>query len=309
MTLEIKFSTISSSDVYDLIARHQEEHLQLEFKTINSPDMASSDDKRNLARALSGFANSSGGILIWGVIAVKDSDGIDTASSTAEIQSLSRFITRLNELTGNAALPIIDGVMHRPLPTSDDRGFAVSIVPASESGPHMAKLGENRYYKRSGDSFYQMEHFDIEDMFGRRKKPKLELYAHVRGSGPQTEITIGITNNGRGTARAPYLAFNAPAPFHLSIYGIDGNGHEGLPRLHARGSELPLLFGGNSNYVIHPETTLQVASLFLGIPPPGNLTLPETVAIDYEITAEDSRIVKARLDVSLAHTEQKQSSA
>ena len=39
----------------------------------------------------------------------------------------------------------------------------------------MAKLGENRYYKRSGDSFYQMEHFDLEDMFGRRRKPKLKM--------------------------------------------------------------------------------------------------------------------------------------
>lgn len=29
----------------------------------------------------------------------------------------------------------------------------------------MAKLEEDRYYKRSGDSFYRMEHFDLEDMF------------------------------------------------------------------------------------------------------------------------------------------------
>jgi hypothetical protein len=302
MTLETTFSEISPQGVYDLIARHQEEHLQLEFKTITNSDMSSLDDRHNLARALSGFANSSGGILIWGITAAKNPDGVDAASSAAEIKSLSRFIARLNELTGEAVLPIIDGVMHRALPTADDQGFVISIIPESDSGPHMAKLGVNRYYKRSGDSFYMMEHFDIEDMFGRRKKPRLELYTQVRGTGPRTEIVIGIINNGRGTARAPYLAFAAPKPFILSNYGIDGNGHDGLPMLHARGGELPHRFGGNSSYVIHPETTLQIACLFFGIPAPVNLIIPETVAIDYEITAEDSRLLRASQEVRLAHT-------
>ena len=31
----------------------------------------------------------------------------------------------------------------------------------------MAKLGENRYYQRSGDQFRMMEHFQVADMFGR----------------------------------------------------------------------------------------------------------------------------------------------
>ena len=39
----------------------------------------------------------------------------------------------------------------------------------------MAKLGEDRYYKRSGDSFRKMEHFDLEDMFG----PAAEATAHI----------------------------------------------------------------------------------------------------------------------------------
>jgi hypothetical protein len=303
MTLEDKFSELSLSDIHDFISLHQEEHIQLEFKTIKNPDMSSHDDRKNFAKALSGFANSSGGLIIWGIIAAKDSDGFDTACSEDEIQPLSRFISRLNELTGEAVLPNIDGVKHRSLPTSADRGFVISIVPESESGPHMAKLGENKYYKRNGDSFYQMEHFDLEDMFGRRKKPKLELFADVSGTDLQMQILIGITNNGRGTARAPYLAFAIPAPFVLSEWGIDGNRHEGLPRLYARGVEMSCCFGGSSDYVIHPGTTLQVASLFLGMPPPRNIILPKTITIDYEITAEDSRIIKASLAVNLANSE------
>lgn len=299
MTLDTTFSTISSSDIYDLINRSQEEHLQLEFKTINGPEMNSSDDRRNFAKALSGFANSSGGILIWGVVAKKNQDGIDAASSAAEIEPLNRFIGRLNELTGDAVLPIIDGVRHRDLPTSGNRGFAISIIPESESGPHMAKLGLNKYYKRSGDSFYQMEHFDIADMFGRRRRPKLELYAEVRGSGNRTNIIIGISNNGRGTAKAPYIAFASPTPFVLSPYGIDGNGNEGLPRLVSSPEDLRHRFGGSPNNVIHPGTKLPVASLFLGLNTPPNLNLPETLTIDYAFAAEDYPIVKGKLEISL----------
>jgi hypothetical protein len=50
-----------------------------------------------------------------------------------------------------------------------------TFVPETDGGPFMALFGEQRYYKRSGDSFYQMEHFDLEDMFGRRQKPNLEM--------------------------------------------------------------------------------------------------------------------------------------
>jgi len=71
MTLDETFSTLSSSDILEMINRRQEEHLQLEFKTTKGPGMTSPDDRRNFAKALSGFANSSGGILIWGIVAKK----------------------------------------------------------------------------------------------------------------------------------------------------------------------------------------------------------------------------------------------
>jgi hypothetical protein len=39
----------------------------------------------------------------------------------------------------------------------------------------MAKLGEDRYYKRSGDRFYKIEHFDVADMFDRHRAPVLQV--------------------------------------------------------------------------------------------------------------------------------------
>ncbi len=87
----------------------------------------------------------------------------------------------------------------------------------------MAKLGEDRYYKRSGDSFYRMEHFDLEDMFGRRKKPKLALSTRVLKGSEDINIYLGIANMGRGSARAHTLRSQIPEPFRLSMSGLDGN--------------------------------------------------------------------------------------
>jgi predicted HTH transcriptional regulator len=65
------FERIDLNEVNDYVAAQQEENLVLEFKSVNSADLSNADDKKNLAKALSGFANSSGGIIVWGVEARK----------------------------------------------------------------------------------------------------------------------------------------------------------------------------------------------------------------------------------------------
>ena len=115
--------------------------------------------------------------------------------------------------------------MHRKiyLDESEDKGFAVTYVPESESSPHMAKAGEYRYYKRSGDSFYKMEHFDIEDMFGRRKKPRLKLFVYPktggsRGGKKEVNFIIGLKNIGRGIAKYPFIKLELNEPYQFSAY-------------------------------------------------------------------------------------------
>ena len=161
----------------------------------------------------------------------------------------------------------------------------------------MAKCREDRYYKRSGDSFYRMEHYDVEDMFGRRRKPKLELTTRLEYRGANTEIIIGIRNVGRGTAKAPYLGFNVTEPFRPSDYGLDGNGHNGLPKLHY-GQDLRYRYGSTGGIAIHPDAVHEVTRVRL----PGHNRRPEMlpdadIVIDYEISAEDIRIVRDSLNL------------
>ena len=168
MKLLNSYNELSLEDINDFVSLKQEENLTLDFKTINNANLTNKDDKRNLAKSLSAFANSSGGLVIWGVEAKKNKKGIDCATGLKEIEDIRLFLSRLNEFTGMAVSPIVDDVRHRIIETSANKGIAITYIPESSSGPHMAKMGEDRYYKRSGDSFYRLEHFDLEDMFGRR---------------------------------------------------------------------------------------------------------------------------------------------
>jgi hypothetical protein len=261
----------------------QEENLNLDFKTVNDSRLTNRDDKKNFAKALSGFANSSGGIIVWGCDARKNPSGIDCITSLNGISNAKQFLSKLNELTGMAVSPIVDRVQHKIIDGNNEKQFAVTYVPESESGPHMAKLGEDRYYKRSGDSFYRLEHFDLEDMFGRRPKPKLDLYTKIRGYGLQSEIVVGLSNNGKASASAPYLGFSSSQPFNRSHYGLDGKMNEGMKRLLSASSGMPNRYGDGANVIIHPGMACEIAVIGLGFNPKKPT---EDLTINYEIAAE-----------------------
>ncbi len=263
-----QFVAIELTAIDAFVADARQEDLHLDFKLFASPPELSKDDKKNLAKALSGFANSDGGLIVWGVDARKNADGVDAAVAKAPIPRIDAVLSRLNSLTGEAVSPIVDGVEHRVVkaPGADD-GFIVTIVPHSDSGPHMAKLGEDRYYKRSGDSFYRLEHFDLEDMFGRRPKPKLEIATHPESgpsslAGTEFYITIGIRNTGRGVARFPFLKLIVDAPYRIDESGLLHDATHGLKRRSLFSAlRPPDAFYGGVDDVVHPGDELFVTRI------------------------------------------------
>ncbi len=293
----LNFNTLK--DIQNLVDIKQEEHLKLDFKTIKHTTLNSKDDKRTLAKAISGFSNSSGGTIIWGVDARKNKSGIDCASSIEPISNIRLFLSRLNELTGSAVSPIVEGIEHQIIENDDETGFAITFVPESLSGPHMAKLGEDRYYKRSGDSFYKMEHFDLEDMFGRRAKPILELSIRVKNQERGSDIIVGIKNIGRGVAKAPYIALSVSQPYNLSNYGLDGNRHHGMQKIPYIGSTLPHRFGEGTNTVIHPSVIHEVALLRHKSTSSIKKKPTEAIKIEYEMAAENFQLTRKIKEVSL----------
>lgn len=61
--LRDRYEALSREELDRYCADQQEENLHLDFKTVASSAMKSKDDRHSLATALSGFANSEGGII------------------------------------------------------------------------------------------------------------------------------------------------------------------------------------------------------------------------------------------------------
>lgn len=196
--------------VQQLIADAEEESLWLDFKeldpTISTPD---SYVKDKLARALSGFANTEGGVLLYGISTKVGQKGIpDRAQKIVEINNVAGFRLALEKLASNLVDPVIDRVVVQeiPNPACSDSGVVAVYVPQSDGGPHRvvkvsAEINE-RYYMRTTTEFVSMPHALLADRFGRRASPRLELQMRYIRINP-TQIEFRLVNWGRGAARRP----------------------------------------------------------------------------------------------------------
>jgi hypothetical protein len=80
------------------------------------------DIKKTWSEALAGFANTQGGVLVWGVDARKDSvTGVDAACGLSPVTNPSAFKSRLNELHAQATEPPVLGVRSRRIPLTAPR--------------------------------------------------------------------------------------------------------------------------------------------------------------------------------------------
>lgn len=180
------------------------EDIHLEFKTKknrSTPELDESDGWQ-FSRALSGFANSDGGVLVWGV----ETDKEDRASKLKPITAVADFEARLKKSLLNSVQPLVDDVRIESILEDDQSGsgYVKVLIPRSDKTPHRAMLADREYFRRSTEGFYRLEHFDLEDAFGRRPHPSLSLVLELvprPGEDPHEDLQFALRNEGRGMAR------------------------------------------------------------------------------------------------------------
>jgi hypothetical protein len=171
--------TAGEPGIAQLVSERRQENVSLEFKTKANPAAGepTREDRQNLAIALSAFSNSMGGLIVWGLSANKDADGVDCATGLQPIASIERFKADVTRLISQALMPRHEAILVEAIPAQKPRGpgYLAIYVERSERRPHRAELGVARYFKRIGDSSVAMEHYDIEDSFKRLVVPRLEI--------------------------------------------------------------------------------------------------------------------------------------
>ena len=265
-----EFKTNGSALIEKTVAEGWQEDLRLDFKTLDkSAAPMIKSDKNTLAEALSGFANSEGGLIVWGIDARSEGGGDpDTAKDKRPIAGLDLFLSDLNRLTAQVVSPAIIGVEHiliADVPGSDT-GYAVTFVPKSDGPPHMARAEkQHTFYFRSGSSFLPMEPFMLADRYGRRPQPKLEFHWRIEPGGVtkgavenvEVRIFFGIKNSGRGIALYPAIVIYRIPSFRLNPQNLP----TGLPEKRAflgQSCGARRVFGGGADYAVYPGTTLEV---------------------------------------------------
>ena len=108
-----RIATAGELGLDQLIADRISEELFLDFKA--SPDNGagnklSHSDREKLAKAISGFGNSEGGVIVWGVDCDRSADNADVARAKRPIQNPSRFKSWLESVVSGCTLPPHEGV-------------------------------------------------------------------------------------------------------------------------------------------------------------------------------------------------------
>lgn len=224
------------------------------------------DAQRIVAKALCGFANADGGIIVIGLEAKggTSKDAPDVIQRAIPVLDAIAVKSRIEGLIGDLVEPRVAGVrLAAVLAPPDPRsGFVLVAVPPHNGLPCRTRKTRD-FYQRISSGTYPMEYFQIADMFGKRHRPELHLWLE---DGPperwneswRREFTLGIENRGRAVAKFPIIRFKGQGII-VSNDGIDGNGRFGLPR---RPTEPGwVVFGGGADDVNHPGTLLKIAVL------------------------------------------------
>lgn len=287
------------SKIQHLVDSHAQEGLHLDFKggRIFTDGQLARSGKEALADALSSFANSDGGIIIFGVDCRKNGLA-DEAVSLTPVQNLPAALTSLTDLVGEALQPKHDGITVKAMPLSADptSGFLVVDIPRSSRRPHMNSY-RKAYFKRAGASKFAMEHYDVEDAFRRQTGPDLDLQSKLQRH-PDGDVApgecrfqwlIACTNHGVGSAR--HIVIQYPTRNGLG----DSSIHQRQPDCTQSifGSTTTLAFP--ADMVLHPGDTRVLRKFYFSWNPRGGVpsgpwdSARRELVFAVDVMAEDMR--------------------
>lgn len=267
------------------IETRKSEELFLDFKRSSdngSGTRLSANDRNNLSKAISGFGNSEGGIVVWGVDCSDLGDGADVASAEVPIVNATRFCSWLENAVSGCTIPPHSGVVNHVIQKTDEDGFVVTYIPKSNHSPHQM-LPRQQYYIRAGSSFVPTPHDVLAGMFGKRPQPHV-FHSYILGTaeveGATLKVSVGIAacNEGPGIASDVFVtSMMQETPGDTSEIRFDPTDNTNWTGIWAFGTKISLI--SNTNYRLPPGVEVQPLVIHISLNPPfeGGLKIVGTV--------------------------------
>jgi len=216
----------TEDDLHRLIDDQVSESLTLDYKA--SAALQRTDGKKaDLSKDVSAFANSAGGILIYGLrehnqIPIEIDDGLDPTEISNEW---------IEQVVNSRVSRRIDGIGIHQIPLTGTRAGRVAYVvevPLSSWAPHMAS--DHRYYKRFNFESVPMEDYEVRDVSRRLTAPILHLNATlVQDTGPEgppilAQVTVSAENLSPTSADFALITFHATSANFPTVQGVEKYG-------------------------------------------------------------------------------------
>jgi hypothetical protein len=151
----------------------------LDFKGGQNIDIGGDDLLKLWAKNLSCFANSDGGVLIFGIDAPQGA-----AKNLSLVQDAAKLHERLKSLIPRVTEPPVQRVEIEVYtePSDTKTGFVVCYIPASPWRPHQVRLGgqPDQFYIRAADNCIPCNHSTLRALFAPQFISELEIYYAVR---------------------------------------------------------------------------------------------------------------------------------
>jgi hypothetical protein len=216
--------TGGTAEIQRMITEAVTEELFLDYKQAATTSFSKLDpsDRKNLAKAISGFGNSDGGIIVWGVDCPQAG-----VPRSAPVGDPVAFKSLIEDAVGGVTLPAHGGVENEALQLPHGTGYVVTHIPAGLNVPYrtLVKGEKEEYYIRAGSSFMPTPHAVLAGLFGRAPHSILEIeivyegFNNPGGVNPRLQLRfpVALRNNGRGLARGVFVCIDTEAPTGCSF--------------------------------------------------------------------------------------------
>lgn len=184
------------------------------------------DGVKALAKNISGFANSSGGLLIWGVEKRDDSPGL-----YRDIPDVYQFEEDLNRRELGLCEPVVSGIQHLPVPRGPDdpSGIVITYIPKSSTLPHQ-DTQSHIYWIRSGSNTSAANDTVVRALIKYKEFPDVAIIAKIthvaakaldlgsRELGNERTIRADISLENCGVVAIRDLFFGVEIGKHMQFY-------------------------------------------------------------------------------------------
>jgi hypothetical protein len=161
--------SLQEQDILALIDNGAEESINLDFKAAGS--LENTESKKNeLAKDISAFANSDGGVIIYGI-----TEKEHKAQSLSFINGNTTTKEWIEQIINSRIQQKIQGIIIHPIRFGNDINQTIYVVkiPQSSNAPHYTS--DRKFYRRYNFQSVPMEEYEIRALYARVVKTNLEI--------------------------------------------------------------------------------------------------------------------------------------